>query len=264
MQQSLSGFFSSATAENHLFKLWNAYKWNGYTWGYIYTTLINNIHIYIYMYNIIWSYKPTHDFHHMSFSIHFQHMVKSPIVRWDFCWKKKTKTPGSWIVGSPGGWPRLYMAQPLAGRLTAARDDFRVVGVIYHGYTMVIDGDTRPGKLRVCELEHGPVEIVDFLIQHGDFSSSRTVSHYQRVHWNGDQWSWWISLNDVDHYDDWWSMMIFHLWKMVHWVRSRPFRPPTAIRLNPSPDIHHMVSGCLILGGRDIYIGYFPWFWYFA
>ena len=86
-----------------------------------------------------------------------------------FLLKKKTKTPGSWIVGSPGGWPRLYMAQPLAGRLTAARDDFRVVGVIYHGYTMVIDGDTRPGKLRVCELEHGPVEIVDFLIQHGDF-----------------------------------------------------------------------------------------------
>jgi hypothetical protein len=34
---------------------------------------------------------------------------------------------------------------------------------------MVIDGDTRPGKLTVCELEHGPVEIVDFPIQHGDF-----------------------------------------------------------------------------------------------
>jgi len=33
-----------------------------------------------------------------------------------FLLKKKPKTPGSWIVGSPGGWPRLYMAQPLAGR----------------------------------------------------------------------------------------------------------------------------------------------------
>ena len=39
--------------------------------------------------------------------------------------------------------------------------------------------ETRPGKLTVKAIEHGPVEIVDFSIKHGDFPYVMLV--YQRV-----------------------------------------------------------------------------------